>query len=206
MEEPVRTKATAPPSPGRWRLPPRRTRGASARTASSGRSAKAAWATSPGRAGDARFAGKVALKVIKRGMDTRQVIARFEAERQALALMDHPDDRAVFDAGATADGRPYFVMEYVQRRADHRVLRPAPPRPRERLELFMQVCEGVQHAHQKGIIHRDLKPSNMLVTVQDDARRPEDHRLRRRQGDGAAAHRAHAVHRARPARSARRST
>ena len=110
----------------------------------------------------------VALKVIKPGMDSRQVIARFEAERQALALMVHPAIAAVFDGGVTEGGRPYFVMEYVQGEPittycdRHRLSVP------ERLALFEQVCEGVQHAHQKGVIHRDLKPSNVLVTVLDD--------------------------------------
>ncbi|AMV37861.1 serine/threonine-protein kinase [Planctomyces sp. SH-PL62] len=110
---------------------------------------------------------KVALKVIKAGMDTTQVIARFEAERQALALMDHPNIARVLDAGATDAGRPYFVMELVQglpitRYCDERRLT-----PRERLELMIPVCQAVQHAHQKGIIHRDLKPSNVLVTEVD---------------------------------------
>jgi WD40 repeat protein/serine/threonine protein kinase len=110
---------------------------------------------------------KVALKVLKLGMDTKQVIARFEAERQALALMDHQSIAKVLDAGATDSGRPYFVMELIrgipitQFCDDNRL------RPRERLELFLAVCQAVQHAHQKGIIHRDLKPSNMLVTLQD---------------------------------------
>jgi serine/threonine protein kinase len=110
---------------------------------------------------------KVALKVIKPGMDTRQVIARFEAERQALALMDHPNVAHVHDAGATEAGRPYFVMELVRGipitdYCDRERL-PIPAR----LELFIRVCQAVQHAHQKGIIHRDLKPSNVLVTVID---------------------------------------
>jgi serine/threonine protein kinase/tetratricopeptide (TPR) repeat protein len=112
---------------------------------------------------------KVALKVIKPGMDTKQVIARFEAERQALALMDHPNIAKVLDAGATESGRPYFVMELVRGipitdYCDREHL--AIP---ERLELFVQVCQAVQHAHQKGIIHRDLKPSNILVTLHDGA-------------------------------------
>ena len=111
---------------------------------------------------------QVALKVIKAGMDTALVIARFEAERQALAVMDHSAIAKVFDAGSTAEGRPYFAMEYVRGESltaycDSRRLT-----IRDRLELFVHICEGVQHAHQKGVIHRDLKPSNVLVTVQDD--------------------------------------
>ena len=110
---------------------------------------------------------KVALKVIKLGMDTRQVIARFEAERQALALMDHPNIAKVYDAGTTDTGRPYFVMELVHgvRITDYCNEKRLPTR--KRLELFNQICQAVQHAHQKGIIHRDLKPSNILVTVND---------------------------------------
>jgi serine/threonine protein kinase/Tfp pilus assembly protein PilF len=110
---------------------------------------------------------KVALKVIKPGMDTREVIARFEAERQALALMDHPNIARVLDAGATESGRPYFVMELVkgvpitQFCDDNRLT------TRERLGLFVSVCQAVQHAHQKGIIHRDIKPANVLVTSHD---------------------------------------
>jgi tRNA A-37 threonylcarbamoyl transferase component Bud32 len=111
---------------------------------------------------------KVALKIIKPGMDSRQVIARFEAERRVLALMDHPHIAKVFDAGTTQRGRPYFVMELVkgvpitQYCDEHRLT------PRQRLELFLPVCQAVQHAHQKGIIHRDLKPSNVLVAEYDD--------------------------------------
>ena len=110
---------------------------------------------------------KVALKIIKLGMDTKQVVARFESERQALALMDHPHIARVFDAGATDSGRPYFVMELVRGisitdYADKNELA-----LRDRLELFMTVCQAVQHAHQKGIIHRDIKPSNVLVTLHD---------------------------------------
>ncbi|MBN2508084.1 MAG: protein kinase [Verrucomicrobia bacterium] len=110
---------------------------------------------------------KVALKIIKAGMDTREVIARFEAERQALALMDHPNIARVFDAGATESGRPYFVMELVQgipvtTYGDENHLPTG-----ERLNLFVRVCNAVQHAHQKGVIHRDLKPTNVLVTVID---------------------------------------
>jgi tetratricopeptide (TPR) repeat protein len=110
---------------------------------------------------------KVALKVIKLGMDTKQVVARFEGERQALALMDHPNIAKVLDAGATETGRPYFVMELVggikiTDYCDQNELT-----TRQRLHLFIQVCRAIQHAHQKGIIHRDIKPSNVLVTMQD---------------------------------------
>src|SRR5208283_1031143 len=109
----------------------------------------------------------VALKVIKLGMDTKSVIARFEAERQALALMDHPNIAKVLDAGATESGRPYFVMELVRgiKITDYCDQNQLPTA--QRLELFIQVCRAVQHAHQKGIIHRDLKPSNILVTVNE---------------------------------------
>src|SRR5437762_1058825 len=110
---------------------------------------------------------KVALKIIKAGMDTRQVIARFEAERQALALMDHPNIARVFDAGVTDNGRPYFVMELVKGVPFTRYCDAHHVEPQQRLELFMQVCQAVQHAHQKGIIHRDLKPSNVLVAQYD---------------------------------------
>ena len=111
---------------------------------------------------------RVALKIIKQGMDTKSVIARFEQERQALALMDHAHVAKVFDAGTTPEGRPFFVMEYVQglpitEHCDRHRLTTS-----ERLALFEQVCEGVQHAHQKAIIHRDLKPSNILVMLQGD--------------------------------------
>src|SRR5208337_3418862 len=110
---------------------------------------------------------RVALKVIKLGMDTRSVIARFEAERQALALMDHPNIAKVLDAGATETGRPFFVMELVRgikitEYCDQNNLSTA-----QRLQLFTQVCRAIQHAHQKGIIHRDIKPSNILVTMHD---------------------------------------
>ena len=111
---------------------------------------------------------RVALKVIKAGMDSKSVLARFEAERQALALMDHPNIARVLDAGATADGRPFFVMELVKGTpitdfCDARKLS-----PRERLQLFIPVCQAIQHAHQKGIIHRDIKPSNVLVALHDE--------------------------------------
>jgi hypothetical protein len=110
---------------------------------------------------------KVALKVIKLGMDTRQVVARFEAKRQALALMDHPNIAKVLDAGATETGRPYFVMELVRGIKITDYCDKNNLSTRERLDLFIQVCRAVQHAHQKGIIHRDLKPSNILVTLHD---------------------------------------
>jgi serine/threonine protein kinase len=110
---------------------------------------------------------KVALKVIKPGMDTREVIARFEAERQALALMDHPNIAKVLDAGTTETGRPYFVMELVRGMPLTTYCDQAKLPLRERLNLFITVCQAVQHAHQKGIIHRDLKPSNVMVTLHD---------------------------------------
>jgi tetratricopeptide (TPR) repeat protein len=116
---------------------------------------------------------RVALKVVKLGMDTREVITRFEAERQALALMDHPNIARVFDAGSTATGRPYFVMELVRgvpltQYCDENTASTA-----QRLELFIQVCHAVQHAHQKGVIHRDIKPSNILVTINDNVAVPK---------------------------------
>ena len=110
---------------------------------------------------------KVALKVIKPGMDTKQVIARFEAERQALAMMDHPNIAKVLDGGVTESGRPYFVMELVRGLPITEYCDGERLSIRERLELFVLVCRAVQHAHQKGIIHRDLKPSNILVTLHD---------------------------------------
>ena len=110
---------------------------------------------------------KVALKVIKPGMDTREVMARFTAERQALALMDHPNIARVLDAGATDSGRPYFVMELVRGIPITDYCDQNQLAPRDRLDLFVTVCQAVQHAHQKGIIHRDIKPSNVLVTSHD---------------------------------------
>jgi eukaryotic-like serine/threonine-protein kinase len=115
---------------------------------------------------------QVALEIIEAGMDTAQVVARFEAARQALAVMDHPAIARVFDAGATPNVRPCFAMEYVRGEAitgyctRHRL------GYRQRVDLFLQVCEGVRHAHQKGIIHHDLKPSNILVTAQGDRPMP----------------------------------
>src|SRR3989441_3863471 len=101
----------------------------------------------------------VALKVIKLGMDTTQVIARFEAERQALALMDHPNIAKVLDAGATDTGRPYFVMELVKGVLITQFCDKNKFSTRERLKLFIAVCQAIQHAHQKGVIHRDIKPN-----------------------------------------------
>lgn len=116
---------------------------------------------------------RVALKIIRPGLDTREAIARFEAEWRVLAMMQHPNIASVFDGGATATGRPYFVMELVRglpitSYCDARHLA-----TRERLELFLAVCLAVQHAHQKGVIHRDLKPSNILVTINDDRAVPK---------------------------------
>src|SRR5262245_3312608 len=110
----------------------------------------------------------VAVKLIKSGMDSKAVLARFEAERQALGLREHPNIAKVLDGGATPHGRPFFVMELVKgvpitRFCDERRLT-----PRQRLELFVPVCQAIQHAHQKGIIHRDIKPSNVLVALYDD--------------------------------------
>ncbi|MBI3877495.1 MAG: serine/threonine protein kinase, partial [Verrucomicrobia bacterium] len=116
---------------------------------------------------------RVALKIIKLGMDTRQVVARFEAERQALAMMDHPNIAKVLDAGATETGRPFFVMELVRgipitTYCDQNNLSTG-----DRLDLFIKVCHAIQHAHQKGVIHRDIKPSNILVTVNDGVAVPK---------------------------------
>jgi serine/threonine protein kinase len=116
---------------------------------------------------------RVALKVIKLGMDTKSVIARFEAERQALALMDHPNIARVLDAGATDTGRPYFVMDLVRGVKITEYCDENHLPTHERLNLFIQVCQAIQHAHQKGIIHRDIKPSNILVTVNDGVPAPK---------------------------------
>jgi len=110
---------------------------------------------------------RVALKVIKLGMDTKQVVARFEAERQALAMMDHPNIAKVLDAGTTEQGRPYFVMELVRGIRITEYCDQNNLATKERLDLFIHVCQAIQHAHQKGIIHRDIKPSNILVTLHD---------------------------------------
>jgi hypothetical protein len=116
---------------------------------------------------------KVALKIIRLGMDTESVIARFEAERQALALMDHPNIAHVFDAGATDSGRPYFVMEWVQGAKITDFCNENHLDVNERLKLFIQICHAIQHAHQKGVIHRDIKPSNILVMLHDGVPLPK---------------------------------
>src|SRR5262245_12620264 len=110
----------------------------------------------------------VALKIVREGMDSRSVLARFEAERQALALMDHPNIAKVLDAGTTPAGRPFFVMELVKGVPITKYCDEHQLPLRERLELFVPVCQAIQHAHQKGIIHRDIKPSNVLVAHYDD--------------------------------------
>jgi serine/threonine protein kinase len=115
----------------------------------------------------------VALKIIKPGMDTRQVIARFEAERQAVALMDHPNIARVLDAGTTASGRPYFVMDLVKGIPITEYCDQEKLSVRERLALMTHVCHAIQHAHQKGVIHRDLKPSNVLVAEYDGEPMPK---------------------------------
>jgi serine/threonine protein kinase/tetratricopeptide (TPR) repeat protein len=116
---------------------------------------------------------RVALKVIKRGLESKEVIARFEAERQALALMDHPNIATVFDAGTTRGGRPYFAMEYVDGIPITSYCHTRSLTTRERLQLFVQVCRGIQHAHQKAVIHRDLKPSNVLVAEREGIPSPK---------------------------------
>src|SRR6516162_3983847 len=110
----------------------------------------------------------VAVKVVKAGMDSKAVLTRFEAERQALAMMDHPNIAKVLDAGTTDGGRPFFVMELVKGTPITRYCDEHKLTPSQRLELFVPVCQAIQHAHQKGIIHRDIKPSNVLVAMYDD--------------------------------------
>ena len=116
---------------------------------------------------------RVALKIIKLGMDTKQVVARFEAERQALALMDHPNIAKVLEAGATDTGRPYFVMELVKGVSITEYCDANTLSTSDRLRLFVEVCHAVQHAHQKGIIHRDIKPTNVMVTLHDGTAVPK---------------------------------
>src|SRR5271165_5533491 len=116
---------------------------------------------------------KVALKLIKTGMDSKSVLARFEAERQALAVMDHPNIAKVLDGGMTETGRPYFVMEYVKGVPITDYCDATRLSIPERLQLFVEVCQAVQHAHQKGIVHRDLKPSNILIALYDDKAVPK---------------------------------
>ena len=142
----------------------------------------------------------MALKIIKPGMDSAQVIARFEAERQALALMDHPNIAKVLDAGTTRAGRPYFVMELVKGVPITTYCDEQHLTPRQRLELFVPVCQAVQHAHQKGIIHRDLKPSNVLVALYDGKPVPKVIDFGVAKAIGQQADRADAVHRVRPDR------
>ena len=149
---------------------------------------------------------KVALKIIKPGMDTDQVVARFEAERQALALMDHPNIARVLDAGTTETGRPYFVMELVHGVPITEYCDDNQLTPRERLELFVPVCQAIQHAHQKGIIHRDIKPSNVLVTLYDGKPVPKVIDFGVAKAIEPAADRADAVHPVRRRSSARSST
>ena len=126
---------------------------------------------------------RVALKVIKSADDSRRLLARFEQERQALAVMDHPNIAKVLDAGVSDDGRPYFVMELIKGVPITKYCDEAKLTPKERLELFVPVCQAVQHAHQKGIIHRDLKPSNILVGLYRRPAGAEGDRLRRRQSN-----------------------
>ena len=126
---------------------------------------------------------RVALKIIKLGMDTKQVVARFEAERQALAMMDHPNIATVLDGGTTDTGRPYFVMDLVQGVPITDFCDKNQLSTIARLLLFIQVCNAIQGAHHKGIIHRDIKPSNVLITLQHSEPTPSRHRLWNRQGD-----------------------
>ena len=141
---------------------------------------------------------KVALKVLKPGMDSRDVVARFEAKRQALALMDHPNIARVLDAGSTPSGHPYFVMELVRGVPITDYCDAHKLAPKDRLALIVQVCQAVQHAHQKGVIHRDIKPSNVLVNGDRRQGHAQGDRLRRGQGRGPVADREDDIHRIRP--------
>ena len=136
---------------------------------------------------------QVAFKVIKLGLDSQEITARFQAERQSLALMNHPGIARVLDAGATEEGWPYFVMEYVDGPPLTRFCDEQAMGGRERLALFVKVCEAVQHAHQKGVIHRDLKPSNILVTTVDGRPQPKviDFGVAKATGQRAAEHTAY---------------
>ena len=120
---------------------------------------------------------RIALKIVKPGMDSKEVLARFEVERQTLALLDHPNIAHIYGAGITETGRPYFAMEYVKgvpitEHCDRHKLN-----INERLKLFQEVCKGIQYAHQKGIVHRDIKPSNILISVSDGQRLPKGDRF-----------------------------
>ena len=137
---------------------------------------------------------KVALKVIKPGMDSKAVLARFDAERNALALMNHPNIAKVLDAGTTEQGHPYFVMELIQGKPITEYCDQKKLTIRERLELFTQICNAVQHAHQKGVIHRDIKPSEHPGHRNRRQAGPESHRLRRRQSARCQSHRPHGLH------------
>ena len=148
----------------------------------------------------------VALKLIKAGMDSRTVLSRFEAERQALALMEHPNIARVLDGGTTESGRPFFVMEYVQGVPFTRYCDDARLSIDERLALFVPVCQAVQHAHTKGVIHRDLKPSNILVCLHDGKPVPKVIDFGLAKAIQAAAHRAHSAHGPRACWWARRFT
>ena len=115
----------------------------------------------------------VAVKLIKTGMDSKAVLARFEAERQALAVMDHPNIARILDGGVTEAGSPFFVMELVKGTPITEFCDARKLTPKQRLELFVPVCQAIQHAHQKGVIHRDVKPSNVLIALYDDKAVPK---------------------------------
>ena len=141
---------------------------------------------------------RVALKLLKPWMDSREIIARFEAERQALALMEHPNIASVLDAGTTAAGQPYFVMELVRGVPITTFCEQRRLNIRQRMRLFIDVCLAVQHAHQKGVIHRDLKPTNVLVALYEGAADGESDRFRRLQGARGTAHGQDDLHAVRP--------